>query len=165
MRSSRIDVNPAARRFRQAGWTYLLAGAAVVVFTFTAGLVPPSRLPRLLLLLPGLGFVVLFGALIILAPRLWRWPWTIAVTRWLVRLLAVTNAGRTLLFLLNAAGLNVHLLRSSGPAFFVVRVNPEPLFLVNAGLTGAIVLMLARAGWCRDRGQQERHGDQRAGVP
>ncbi|MFQ5854843.1 MAG: hypothetical protein ACE5LU_04260 [Anaerolineae bacterium] len=147
MRSSQIDAPLAARRFRQAGWTYLLAGAAVVIFTLAGGLVPPSRLPRLLLLLPGLGFVVLFGALIILAPRLWRRPWTVTPTVWLVRLLALTNAGRTILFLLNAVGLNVHILRSSGPAFFIVRTAPEPLFLVNAGLTGLITFMLIRAGW------------------
>lgn len=99
-------------------------------------------------------FVILFGALIILAPWLWRWPWTVAPTLWLVRLLAITNTGRTLLFLLNAAGLNVHVFRSSGPAFFVVRTAPEPLFLVNAALTGLITFMLARAGWHPGRGHQ-----------
>jgi hypothetical protein len=134
-------------RFCQAGWTYLLVGAAVVIFTLAAGLVPPSRLPRLFLLVPGLSFVVLFGVLILLSPWLWRWPWTVGPTRWLVRLLAVTNAGRCLLFLLNAAGLNLHIFRSSGPAFFVVRTDPQPLFLVNAGLTGFITLMLVRAAW------------------
>ncbi len=145
-KGSALEATLGARRFRQAGWTYLLAGTAVILFTLTAGLVPPSRLPRLFLLLPGLGFVILFGALIILAPRLWRRPWTVGFSRWLVRLLALTNAGRTCLFLLNAAGLNVHVFRSSGPAFFMVRTDPEPLFLVNAGLTGLIAVMLARAG-------------------
>lgn len=136
-----------ARRFHQAGLTYLIAGVVVVTFTLAAGLVPPGRLPGLFLLLPGLGLVALFGVIIILAPTLWRWSWSVTPSVWLVRLLALTNAGRTLLFLLSAGGLNVHVFSSSGPTFFVVRSDPEPLFLLNAGLTGLIAAMLARAGW------------------
>ena len=127
---------------------YITAGAAVVVLTLILGLVG-ARLPRLLLLFPGLVFVVLFGLFIFLSPRLWRWRWTIAATRWLVRLLAFTNAGRTLLFVLNAFGLNVHVFRGTGPAFYIVRTDPNPLFLINAALMALITVMLARAGWDR----------------
>jgi hypothetical protein len=138
--------NNRASRFRQAGLTYLLVGSAVVVFTVFGGLVPQSRTPQRFLLLPGLSFVLLFGLIITAAPWLWRWHWTVGPTRWLVRLLTITNTGRTLLFLLNAAGFNVHVM----PALSVVRTAPELLFLVNAALAGLITYMLARAGWARE---------------
>lgn len=139
-----------ARRFRQAGLTYVIGGVAVVVFTLAAGLVPPSRLPGLAQLVPGLGFVIVFGTIIALAPTLWRWRWTLAPTVWLVRVLAVTNAGRTLFFLLSAGGLGIQVLPPSRQTLSVTSHDAEPLFLVNASLNGLITLMLARAGWARD---------------
>lgn len=138
-----------ARRYRQAGLTYLLGGAGVVAFTFAAGLVPAARAPRAFLLLPGLGFVVALGLLLTFAPTLFRFGLAEAATRWLARLLCVTSTGRTLLFLGNAAGLNVHFMRGGRPDFFVVTGDPKPLFLVCAALTGLIAAMLARAAWTR----------------
>jgi hypothetical protein len=139
-----VDAEARARKFRQAGLTYTVAGALVVVFTLAAGLAG-SRLPRLALLLPGLFFVILFGVFIFCMPKLWRWRWTLSPSRWVVRLLSLTNAVRAMLFGLNAFGMNVHLF----PGPFVVRTEPNPLFLINAALMALITFMLARAGWDR----------------
>ena len=144
-----LDASSPARKFRQAGLVYLSAGAVVVAFTMLAGLVPPGRMGQVFLLRSGLGFVILFGLLITLSPELWRWRWTVAPTRWLLRLLTVTNAGRALLFLLNAFGLNVHMFSRSG-AFLVAHTEANPLFLVNAALMVGITFMLARAGWAHE---------------
>jgi hypothetical protein len=129
---------------------YLSAGAGVVAFTVLGGLVPAGRMGQMFLLRSGIGFVIVFGLLIMLSPELWRWRWTVAPTRWLLRLLTVTNSGRALLFLLNAFGLNVHAFSRTGPAFFVVHTDANPLFLVNVALMACVTFMLARAGWAHE---------------
>lgn len=136
-----------ARRYRQAGVVYLVAGVAAVVLTLGAGLVPPLRSARGFLLVPGLLVVVALGLVVVFAPELWRWRWTETATRWLVRALAISSAGRTLLMVLSAAGLSVHVMRGGEPALFVVHGAPQPLFLTCAALTALIVLALGRAGW------------------
>jgi hypothetical protein len=142
----------AARKFREAGLVYLFAGSAVVVFTVLAGLVPASRTAQRFLLVVGLPFVVLLGVLLTSAQELWRWSWTVEPIRWLARLLTITNAVRTLLFLLNAAGWNVHVI----PRFFVLHTAPNVLFLVNVALMCLITVTLARAGWSKDEGEGAR---------
>ncbi len=144
----------AVRRYRLAGAVYLLAGSAAVALTLGADLVPPLRSARRFLLVPGLAVVVALGLIITLAPSLWRWPWAETATRWLVLALAVASTVRTLLFVLSAAGLTLHVVRGSDFELSVVHGNPQPLFLVCAALTVLIALALGRAGW----GKSPSHG-------
>lgn len=128
---------------RQAGLAYLGGGAGIIVFTLAAGLVPPAR--ARFLLFPGLGFVLLFGVALVLAPRLWHRPRSVRRALRLVRVLVVANAVRAVLFVLSAFGWNFHLFRDGRPALFVVPSEPRPLFLVNAAAAAAIALLLIRA--------------------
>lgn len=138
-------MSPAARRVSQAGLAYLVGGTAVVLFTATVGLSPALRQGRLFLLGPGLLFIALFGVALVAAPRLWHRPRSRRRTYALVRVLALSNAVRTLLFLLAAAGWNVHVMKDFRPALFVVRGGAEPLFLIDATVTGFIAFMMIRA--------------------
>lgn len=138
-----------AKCFRQAGLAYLLLGTLVVVVTLKAELAAPARQQDLLPLVFGLGFVAVFGAAMLLAPRLWRWRWAEAASVWLVRLLAVASVGRTLFFLLHAWALTAPDPDGLGQALAGGRPGTEALFLLNATLTALIALMLARAGWSR----------------
>lgn len=142
-------MSPAARKVFHAGLAYLIGGSAVVLFTAT-GLLSAVRQARLFLLLPGLAFVLLFGAALLAAPRFWHRPGSVRRTYALIRVLVVSNAVRTVLFLLDAAGWNVHVMKDFRPAFFVVRSGAQPLFLADALVTGFIAFMMIRAAAGRE---------------
>lgn len=138
-------MSPAARKVSQAGLAYLIGGTAVVLITATAGIGPAVPRGRLFLLGPGLFVIALFGVALLAAPRLWHRPRSRRRTYALIRVLAVSNAARTVLFLLDAAGWNLHVTRDLRPALFVVRSGAQPLFLADALVTGFIAFMMIRA--------------------
>lgn len=132
-----------AQRVFQAGVVYFLGGTAQVSLTVSAGSVA--------LISPGwyltrLGFVLLFGAALLVAPRLWHRPRSVKRTLRLMRVLLIAYTVRTLYFLVKAAGWNLHV----RPTFHLSHASPAPLLLVNVAIGLAIVFMLGRAMWIKD---------------
>lgn len=149
------------RRYRWAGWVYLLLAAAVVALTvLSPGLARPERRADLAHLVAGLPFIALFALLIARGDRLFAAP-----ARWLGRsaeqaravgrqvqekltmLLTISALGRTLVFSANAVGLRP---RVDGEAPFVhlETVAAQPVLMGLAALLMAIlVATLYRVAW------------------
>ena len=139
--SSRAD------KFRQAAVTYVGLGVVVIAMTLVAGTSPQRGAPPLIGLLIGAIFVVIFGAVI------YSYAWV--TKRWARRAIAsltgifvVTNALRTLQYLLNFLGYRLEL-NFTTPT---IAIHPSEfsfpiIFLICALLMAAITYMLARAAW------------------
>lgn len=113
---------------KQAAVGYLGIGLLVIVITFLGDLVPASRAGAELELAIGGAFIVVFALLIY---RGW-WPISGA--------LSLSNAWRTLTYFNDGRGVHVQLL-----PYRVIRIEPQPLAFVNAGLMLIIVGLLLRS--------------------
>jgi hypothetical protein len=136
-----------ADKFRQAAMTYVGVGVIVIVLTLIAGTSPQRGTPPLIGLLIGAIFVAIFGMVI------YSYAW---VTKgWVRRTIAiltgvfvVTNALRTLQYLLNFAGYRLEInFRAFSLALHPSEFSFPIIFLVCAILMAGITYMLARAAW------------------
>lgn len=149
------------RRYRWAGWAYLLLAVAVVVLTVASpGLARPERRADIAHLLAGLPFIALFALLVLRGDRLTallaravgRAPERARavgrhVQEKLTMLLTLSALGRTAVFAANAAGLRPRL-SAAAPWLSFESVAARPLLMGAAALLMAVlVVLLARASW------------------
>jgi hypothetical protein len=140
-------MNSRADKFRQAAVTYVGVGIVVITLTLVAGTSPQRGTPPLVGLLIGASFVAIFGVVI------YSYAWvtkgwarrTIAI---LTGIFVVTNALRTLQYLLNFLGYRLELNFKA----LMIAVHPSDfsfpiIFLICALLMAGITAMLARAAW------------------
>ena len=106
-------------------------GVLVIVITFAAGLVPPTREGAVWQVTTGAGFVLAFATLLY-----WRGWWVLSA------LLVVSNLWRASNYA--GHGLGWHL---DPRALRVSAIPPRPMAFVNAALMAVIVLFLARSAW------------------
>ena len=123
----RVARNP----HKAAALAYAALGVLVILITFAAGLVPPTREDAIWQLVIGALFVLVFAALIY--SRGW-WP--------LSALVALSNSWRAITYFHAGLGLHVEL-----RALSITPVEPKPVAFVNAALMTVIVFMLARSAW------------------
>jgi hypothetical protein len=136
-----------ADKFRQAAMTYVGVGVIVIVLTLIAGTSPQRGTPPLIGLLIGAIFVAIFGMVI------YSYAWV--TKRWVRRTIAiltgvfvVTNALRTLQYLLNFVGYRLEInFRAFSLALHPSEFSFPIIFLVCAILMAGITYMLARAAW------------------
>ena len=145
------------RRYLQAGWGYILLGFTVMAVSVgTPGFLAGERRGDLMHLLVALPFFFLFGAFIARGDRpiaavarlLRAAPERAAhLGRWwrekIVMLLALTSAGRILVFPLNGAGLRPRL----EGGLRLEEMPARPRYFLAALLMVFIVTLLARASW------------------
>jgi hypothetical protein len=139
--SSRAD------KFRQAAVTYVGVGIVVIALTLIAGTSPQRGAPPLLGLLIGATFVAIFGVVI------YSYGWvtkgwarrTIAI---LTGIFVVTNALRTLQYLINFVGYRLELnFKVLSIAVHRSEFSFPIIFLICGLLMAGITYMLARAAW------------------
>jgi hypothetical protein len=134
-------------KFRQAAVTYVGVGVVVIVLTLVAGTSPQRGTLPLVGLLIGATFVAIFGVVI------YSYAWvtkerarrTIAI---LTGIFVVTNALRTLQYLINFVGYRLEINFRT----FNIAVHPSEfsfpiIFLTCALLMASITYMLARAAF------------------
>lgn len=132
------------RRYRQAGWAYVILGLVVILVTvWTPELTRPERREDWIHLLAAFPFVLLFGLVLWFGHRLHR-----GLQAVIAILLTVSALGRTVVFTGNALGHRPRL-RESAPYFRLETVDPEPRMWLAAFLTAWIFAMLLRAWWPR----------------
>lgn len=136
-----------ANKFRQAAVTYVGLGIVVIALTLVAGASAQRRTPPLLGLLIGALFVALFAVVI------YSYAWvtkgwarrTIAI---LTGIFVVTNALRTLQYLINFLGYRLELnFRALTIAIHPSEFSFPFIFLICTLLMACITYMLARAAW------------------
>ncbi len=116
---------------KAAALAYGALGVLVILITFAAGLVPPTREDAIWQLVIGALFVLVFAALIY--SRGW---WLLSA------LVALSNSWRAITYFHAGLGLHVEL-----RALSITSVEPRPVAFVNAALMAVIVFMLARSAW------------------
>ncbi len=116
---------------KAAALAYGGLGVLVIIITFAADLVPPTREQAIWQLLIGALFVLVFAALIY--SRGW---WLLSA------LVALSNSWRAITYFHAGLGLHVEL-----RALSITSVEPRPVAFVNAALRAVIVFMLARSAW------------------
>ncbi len=116
---------------KAAALAYAALGVLVILITFAAGLVPPTREDAIWQLAIGALFVLVFAALIY--SRGW---WLLSA------LLVLSNSWRAITYALNGLGLHVE-----PQTLSITTVEPRPVAFVNAALMAVIVFMLARSAW------------------
>ena len=136
-----------ADKFRQAGMTYVGVGVIVIILTLVVGASPTRGTPPLIGLAIGATFVVIFGALIYSYGRFDRF-WVKKTVVVLTYIFVVTNALRTLQYVLNFLGYRLEI----NVRHFNVAIHPSEftfpiIFLICAFLMVFITYMLARAAW------------------
>ena len=122
------------KKFHQAALAY--AGVGIIIVTLTLLFAVPGRKAHLLFTLaPGLFFVLVFAYLVYRGFRI------------LTMILCILAGVRTLVFLLNFAGVHVEFMFNV-MRFHILMVEPfRIIFLINGLLMAFITLMLARAAW------------------
>ncbi len=136
-----------ADKFRQAAVTYVGAGIVVIALTLVAGTSPQRGTPPLIGLVIGATFVAIFGVV------MYAYAWV--ARRWAQRIIAaltgifvVTNALRTLQYLINFLGYRLEInFRALSLAIHPSEFSFPLIFLLCAILMAAITYMLARAAW------------------
>ena len=116
---------------KAAALAYSALGVLVILITFAAGLVPPTREDAIWQLVIGALFVLVFAALIY--SRGW---WLLSA------LLVLSNSWRAITYALNGLGLHVE-----PQTLSITSVESRPVAFVNAALMAVIVFMLARSAW------------------
>ena len=122
---NRITLNP----HKSAALAYGGLGVLVILITFAAELVPPTRTDAVGQLVIGAAFVAIFALLIY--RRGW-WP--------LSALLVISNTWRAINFFNLGIGLHV-----DARTLSILPVEAGPVAFVNAALMAAVVFMLARS--------------------
>jgi hypothetical protein len=127
--------------------TYVGVGTIVIALTLVAGTSPQRGAPPLIGLLIGAFFVAIFGVII----YLYAWVtkgWARRTIAILTGIFVVTNALRTLQYLMNFLGYRLELNFKA----LTIAVHPSEfsfpiIFLICALLMAVITYMLARAAW------------------
>lgn len=154
------------RRYLQAGIAYALAALLTIPITLLVpGLLSPQRGQDVRFLWYAAPFVILIGALIAWGDRTIGWllrgvrvpePWPGKLGSWVQHalgfILSLTGLGRTVLFLSDGIGqrIEVHSLITTFQPGFEAHLHPgrpQPLFFLNALLTGTYTALLIRATW------------------
>ena len=139
--SSRVD------KFRQAAMTYVGAGVVVIILTLIAGTSPQRGAPPLIGLLIGAIFVAIFGVVIYAYAWVMK-DWARRAIAILTGMFVVTNALRTLQYLINFLGYRLELnFRVPTIAIHPSEFSFPLIFLICAVLMAVITYMLARAAW------------------
>ena len=155
-----------SRRFLLAGIAYVLAAVLTVPITLLVpGMLSPQRAQDVRFLWIAVPLVILIGAAIAWGDRAIRWmlgfarvpePWPgrlgKAIQHGLALVLSLTGLGRTVLFLSDGIGqrIEVHSLITTFEPGLEVHLHPgrpQPLFFLNALLTGTYTALLIRAAW------------------
>lgn len=132
------------RRYRQAGWAYLILGFLVIAVTvWTPELTRPERRGDWIHLLAAFPFVLLFGLLLLYGHKLHRGFQALVAI-----LLTASALARTLVFTGNALGRRPRV-ETEPPFLHVETIDPEPRLWLAAFLMAWIVGMLLRAWWPR----------------
>ena len=116
---------------KAAALTYGVLGVLVIVITFAADLVPPTREDAIWQLVIGASFVLALAVLLY-----WRGWWLISA------FLVVPNVWRATNYFNHGIGLHV-----DPRALSISAVSPRPIAFVNAGLMAVIVFLLVRSAW------------------
>ena len=111
-----------------AAVTYVGLGILVILITFGAGLVPPSRSNPIRELSVGAVLIPIFAIFI------YRGWWLITA------LLILSNSWRAFTYFNDGLGRHVEL-----SPYSVTQIDPQPVALINAVLMAVIVTMLVRA--------------------
>ena len=154
------------RRFLLAGIAYALAAILTIPITLLIpGMLSLQRAENVRFLWYAVPFVILIGALIARGDRAIGWllglvrvpePWRDklgrAVQHGLGLVLSLTGLGRTVLFLSDGIGqrIEVHSLITTFQPGFELHLHPgrpQPLFFLNALLTGTYTALLIWAAW------------------
>lgn len=139
-----MSVTERDRRYRQAGWAYLVLGFVVIGLTvWTPELARPERRADWMHLLAAIPFVVIFALVLSFGHELSR-----RFQGFVALLLTVSATGRTLVLAGNALGRRLRL-DGDSPFFRLETVEPAPRMGLAAILMAGIVAMLVRAWWPR----------------
>lgn len=163
---SEDPIRASRRRYLQAGLAYAAAAVLTIPITLLVpGLLSPQRAEDVRFLLYAVPVVVLIGALIawgdraigwllgiLRLPEAWRGKLGRTVQHGLALALSLTGLGRTVLFLSDGIGqrIEVHSLITTFEPGFEVHLHPgrpQPVFFLNALLTGTYTALLVRAAW------------------
>lgn len=146
-------MNTRDRRYRHAGWAYLILGFLVIGITvWTPELLRSERREDWVHLLAAFPFVLLFGLLLLFGHKIHRGFRTVVAV-----LLTVTALGRTVVFTGNALGYRPRL-QGSIPFFYSESVTAQPRMWLAAFCMALIVGMLVRAWWPRAEEETARRG-------
>ncbi len=116
---------------KAAALAYGGLGVGVIIITFAAGLVPPTREDAIWQWVSGAIFVLIFAVLIY-----WRGWWLLSAFLIFSNVWRMTNYFN--------AGLGLHIdIRD----FSITPVEPKPVAFVNAALMAVIVFLLVRSAW------------------
>ncbi len=116
---------------KAAALAYGVLGVLVIVITFAADLVPPTREDAIWQLVIGASFVLPLAVLLY-----WRGWWLISA------FLVVPNVWRATNYFNHGIGLHI-----DPRALSISAVSPRPIAFVNAGLMAVIVFLLVRSAW------------------
>ncbi len=116
---------------KAAALAYGVLGVLVIVITFAADLVPPTREDAIWQLVIGASFVLPLAVLLY-----WRSWWLISA------FLVVPNVWRATNYFNHGLGLHI-----DPRALSITAVSPRPIAFVNAGLMAVIVFLLVRSAW------------------
>lgn len=134
-------------KFRQAAVTYVGLGIVVIVLTLVAGTSPQRGTPPLIGLLIGAIFVAIFG-LVIYAYGWVTKGWARRIIAILTGIFVLTNALRTLQYLINFLGYRLEInFRALSIAVHPSEFSFPIIFLICTLLMASITYMLARAAW------------------
>ena len=127
----RSTTQPLTHPHKAAALAYGVLGVLVIVITFAADLVPPTREDAIWQLVIGASFVLPLAVLLY-----WRGWWLISA------FLVVPNVWRATNYFNHGIGLHV-----DPRALSISAVSPRPIAFVNAGLMAIIVFLLVRSAW------------------
>lgn len=136
-----------ADKFRQAAFTYVGVGVLVIILTLVAGTSAQRGAPPLIGLFIGATFVAVFGVMI----YSYAWvtnAWGRRAIAILTGIFVVTNALRTLQYLINFLGYRLEInFTAPSLAMHPSEFSFPLIFLLCAILMAVITYMLARAAW------------------
>jgi hypothetical protein len=136
-----------ADKFRQAALTYVGVGVLVIILTLVAGTSAQRGAPPLIGLFIGATFVAIFGVMIYAYVWVTK-AWGRRIVAVLTGIFVVTNALRTLQYLINFLGYRLEInFRALSLAIHPSEFSFPLIFLLCAILMAAITYMLARAAW------------------
>lgn len=136
-----------ADKFRQAALTYVGVGVLVIILTLVAGTSAQRGAPPLIGLFIGATFVAIFGVMIYAYAWVTK-AWGRRIIAVLTGIFVVTNALRTLQYLINFLGYRLEIdFRALSLAIHPSEFSFPLIFLLCAILMAAITYMLARAAW------------------
>jgi len=123
-------------KFHCAAFAYVASALLTIFLTLFLGVTPERFRAEAPFFLLGLPVVFLFGFLIYKGKK------------WMIRILSIIAGIRSILFFVNALGINPRLnFKTFDFQVGQTSATLQPLFLINGFIVGIAVYFMVRAGW------------------